>query len=62
MSNTLIQHEEVPERTNMWYIFEMRIVQRYQKIYFHVLNAQIQNKVPEGLNNVESTCGIFLKR
>ena len=41
---------EVPERPNMWYIFEMRIVQRYQKIYFHVSNAQIQNKVPERLN------------
>ena len=48
--NILIQHEEVPERTNMWYIFEMRIVQRYQKFHFHVSNAQIQNKVPERLN------------
>ena len=25
---------EVPERPNMWYIFEKRIVQGYQKIIF----------------------------
>merc|ERR1712110_1226181 len=33
---------KVPERPNMWYIFEKRIVQRYQKLYSHVSNAQIQ--------------------
>ena len=52
-------HNEVPERTNMWHIFEMRIVQGYQKLYFHVSNMQIQNtkytntaynEVPETLN------------
>ena len=37
-------YDEVPERPNMWYIFEMRIVQRYQKLYSHVSNAQIQKK------------------
>ena len=35
-------YEEVPERPNMWYIFEKRIVQGYQKSYSHVSNAQIQ--------------------
>ena len=32
----------MPERPNMWYIFEKRIVQGYQKLYSHVPNAQIQ--------------------
>ena len=32
---------KVPERPNMWYIFEKRIVQGYQKWYSHVSNAQI---------------------
>ena len=32
----------MPERPYMWYIFEKRIVQGYQKLYFHVPNAQIQ--------------------
>ena len=36
-------YDKVPERPNMWYIFEERIVQGYQKIYSHVPNAQIQN-------------------
>ena len=40
----------MPERPNMWNIFEKRIVQGYQKLYSHVSNAQIQNKVPERLN------------
>ena len=35
-------YEEVPERPNMWYIFEKRIVQGYQRLYFHVPNAQRQ--------------------
>merc|ERR1711989_71585 len=35
-------YEEVPERPNMWYIFEKRIVQGYQKLYSNVPNAQIQ--------------------
>ena len=33
---------KVPERPNMWYIFEKRIVQGYQKLYSYVPNAQIQ--------------------
>ena len=36
-------HDEVPERPSMWYIFEKMIVQRYQKLYSHVSNQQIQN-------------------
>ena len=52
-------YDEVPERPNMWYIFERRIVQGFQKLYFHVSNAQIQkckytntqfDKVPERPN------------
>ena len=35
-------HHEVPERSNMCYIFEKRIVQGYQKLYPHVPNTQIQ--------------------
>merc|ERR1712020_588707 len=35
-------YDEVPERPYMWYIFEKRIVQGYQKSYFHVPNAQLQ--------------------
>ena len=35
-------YDEVPVRPNMWYIFEKRIVQGYQKLYSHVPNAQIQ--------------------
>ena len=55
MSNTQIQnthtqihkytntaYDEVPERPNMWHIFEKRIVQGHQKLYFHVSNMQIQ--------------------
>ena len=34
-------YEEMPERPNMWYIFEKRIVQWYQKLYSYLLNAQI---------------------
>ena len=36
-------YDEVPERPNMCHIFEKRIVQGYQKLYFHVSNMQIQN-------------------
>ena len=39
-TNTL--YDEVPERPNMWYIFEKRIVQGYQKWYFHESNMRIQ--------------------
>ena len=35
-------YDEVPERPNMWYIFEERIVQGLQKSYPHVSNMQIQ--------------------
>ena len=35
-------YHKVPERPNMWYIFENRIVQGYQKLYSHMSNAQIQ--------------------
>ena len=34
-------YDEVPERPNMWYIFEKRNVQGYQKWYSHVSNVQI---------------------
>merc|ERR1712110_434354 len=36
-------YDKVPERPNMWYIFEKGIVQGYQKLYSHVPNTQIQN-------------------
>ena len=32
-ANTQIQHCKVPERPEMWYIFEKRIFQGYQKLY-----------------------------
>ena len=35
MHNTQIQHDEVPERLNLWHIFEMKIVWGYQKWYSH---------------------------
>merc|ERR1711981_808541 len=53
-------YEEVPERPNMWYIFEKRIVQGYQKLYPHVhTNTQIQHMTK---CQKDPTCGIFLKR
>merc|ERR1711974_93593 len=76
-SNTQIQihkytntaYYKVPERPNMWYIFEKRIVQRYQKLYSHVSNAQIQkykytNTQIQHMTKcqIDPTCGIFLKR
>ena len=36
-------YDEVPERPNMWYIFEKRIVQGFEKLYSQVSNAQVQN-------------------
>ena len=33
----------MPERPNMWHIFENKIVQGYQKFYSHVSKTQIQN-------------------
>ena len=35
-------YDKVPERPIMWYIFEKRIVQGYQKLYPHVPNTQIE--------------------
>ena len=35
-------YDKVPEKPTMWYIFEKRIVQVYQKLYSHVSKAQIQ--------------------
>ena len=46
-------YDEVPERLNLWYIFEKRIIQRYQKLYSYVPNAQKQRKCQK-----DSTCGI----
>ena len=43
-------YDEVPERPKIWYIFEKRIVQGCQKLYYHVSNVQMQNKVPERPN------------
>ena len=36
-------YDEVPERPNMWYIFEKRIVQGFEKLFSQVSNAQVQN-------------------
>merc|ERR1711981_552453 len=67
-------HDEVPERPNLWYIFEKRIVQGYQKLYSHVPKAQIQKykyKIHKYTNTQiqhmtkyqkDPACGIFLKR
>merc|ERR1712198_383625 len=53
----------------MWYIFEKRIVQRYQKLYSYVSNTQIQkykytNTQIQHMTkcHIDPTCGIFLKR
>ena len=35
-------YDEVPERPNMWHIFEMQIVQGYQKWYSYESNMQLQ--------------------
>merc|ERR1712208_277274 len=62
-------YDEVLEGPNMWYIFEKRIVQGYQKLYSHVPNAQIQkykytNTQIQHITKYQKdpTCGIFLKR
>ena len=62
-------YHKVPERPKMWYIFEKRIVQGYQKLYSHVPNAQIQkykytNRQKQHITKCQKdpTCGIFLKR
>ena len=62
-------HIFLPERPNMWYIFEKRIVQGYQKLYSHVPNTQIQkykytNTQIQQMTNCQKdpTCRIFLKR
>ena len=64
----------MPERPNMWHIFEKRIVQGYQKWYSHVPNAQLQKykyKIHKDTNTQKQhktkcqkdrTCGIFFKR
>ena len=61
-------NDEVPERPNMWYIFEKRIVQGYQKLYPHVPNTQIQKLKYTNIQiqcmtkcQKDPTCGIFLK-
>ena len=60
---------KVPERPNMWYIFEKRIVQGYQKWYSHGSNAQIHkykytNTQIQHMMKYQKDpiCGIFLKR
>ena len=62
-------YDKVPERPNMWYIFEKRIVQRYQKLYANVSNAQIQKYKYTNTQIQQMTkcqkdplCSIFLKR
>ena len=35
-------YNEVPERPNMWYILEKRILQGCQKLYFYVPNVSLQ--------------------
>ena len=56
-------HDKVPERPNMLYIFEKRIVQGYQKWHSHESNRQI-SKYKFTINKCQKdpTCGIFLKR
>ena len=62
-------YDKVPERPNMWHIFEKRIVQGHQKSYSHVSNTQIQkykytNTQIQHMMKCQKdpTCGIFLKR
>ena len=59
----------MPERPNMWHIFEKRIVQGYQKWHLHVSNMQIQkykytNTQIQHMTKCQKdpTCAIFLKR
>ena len=60
---------KVPERPNMWHIFEKGIVQGYQKLYSYVSNAHIHTykytntQIQQMMRCQKSpTCGIFLKR
>ena len=53
----------------MWYSFENRIVQGYEKLYSHVLNTQIEiykytNTHIQHMTKCQKdpTCGISLKR
>ena len=39
---TNTEYDKVPERPRLWYIYEKRIDQGYQRLYSHVPNAQIQ--------------------
>ena len=62
-------YDEVLERPSMWHIFEKRIVQGYQKLYFHVSNTHIQkfkytNTQIQHMTKFQKDpiCGIFLKR
>ena len=62
-------YDEVPERPNMWHIFEKRIVQGHQKWYSHVSNTQIQKykytntQIQHMIKcQKDPACGIFLKR
>ena len=62
----------MPERPNMWHIFEKRIVQGYPKRYSHVSNTQLQNTHTQKYTNTQiqhitkcqkdPTYSIFLKR
>merc|ERR1712055_836468 len=40
--DTYTAYDKVPERPNMCYIFEKRLVQGYQKLHSRVPNSQIQ--------------------
>ena len=60
-------YHKVPERPNMWYIFEKRIVQGYQKLYSYLSNAQIHkykytNTQVQHMMKYQKDpiCGIFL--
>ena len=57
-------YDKVPERPNMCHIFIKRIVEGYQKLYFHVSNMQIQNIHIQHITKCQKhpTNSIFLKR
>ena len=46
-------YNKVPERPNMWYIFEKRIVEGYQKLHSHLSNAQIQKNTITKYTNAQ---------
>ena len=54
--HTNTAYDEVPERPNIWYIFEKRIVQRYQRLYSHVSNADRKVSRRHKTNESESVC------